>query len=78
MENKDKDLVVVVLRRSNGLEDHCATLFGKWVFDSKLKKALPLTQENLDLCCSVDTSNILFHSVVQALFVLFLRHIEKN
>ena len=31
--------------------DHCITVFGKWTFDSNLKRALPLTQDSLKYIC---------------------------
>ena len=33
---------------------HCATIFGKLVFDSNFTFVLPLTSENLDYCCIND------------------------
>ena len=43
LENGENDLVIVSIKSSsNGKEDHCVTLFGKWIFDSNFKKALPL------------------------------------
>ena len=67
LENEENNLVVVLLRGSDGKEDHCVTLFGKWIFDSNFKNALPLTKEYLDLCCSLDKSAEQFVEVVQAL-----------
>ena len=31
--------------------DHCVTVFGKWIFDSNLKVALPLIQDSLNYIC---------------------------
>ena len=66
LENGDKDLVIVSIRSRDGKEDHCVTLFGKWIFDSNFPKALPLCMEALDLCCSSDTIQDKFECVVEA------------
>ena len=31
--------------------DNCITVFGKWIFDSNLKVALPLIQDSLNYIC---------------------------
>ena len=31
--------------------DNCITVFGKWIFDSNLKVALPLTHDSLNYIC---------------------------
>ena len=31
--------------------DNCIKVFGKWIFDSNLKVALPLTQDSLNYIC---------------------------
>ena len=33
---------------------HCVTVVGKWIFDSDLPFALPLTKDKLDYCCIND------------------------
>ena len=43
-----------------GKDDHCVTLYGKWLFDSNFDYALPLTKECLDLCCSNEGTNETF------------------
>ena len=80
LENEEKDLVIVALKSTNGKEDHCVTLVGKWIFDSNFLNALPLCQDALDLCCSSDTVPDTFHSVVEArLFpsYSFIRPVKK-
>ena len=67
LENEENNLVIALLRGSNTKEDHCVTLYGKWIFDSNFSNALPLTKESLDLCCSSDDSKEFFVKVVQAL-----------
>lgn len=64
--NGDRDLVVALLKGSDGKEDPCVTIFGKWIFDSNFDKALPLCQEALDICCSLDEFQDTFESVVEA------------
>jgi hypothetical protein len=54
------------LRSSDGKEDHCVTLLGKWIFDSNFKRALPLCKEALDWCCSSDEVKDTFEKVVEA------------
>ena len=66
LESADNDLVIVSLKGSDGKEDHCVTLFGKWIFDSNFKNALPLCKASLDLCCSSDEKKDTFVSVAQA------------
>ena len=45
--------------------DHCITGFGKWIIDSNLKVALPLTQDSLNyICCSNDTDENKFIGVL--------------
>ena len=68
LANKENDLVIASLKGDDGKEDHCVTVFGKWVFDSNFEKALPLTQESLDYCCSSDESPCKFVGVVEARF----------
>ena len=64
LKNEENNLIVVLLQGSDGKEDHCVTILGKWIFDSNLKNAIPLTKESLDLCCSSDDSNDHFVKVV--------------
>ena len=66
LENGEKDLAIVSIKSRDGKEDHCVTLYGKWIFDSNFPKALPLCQEALDLCCSSDKIPDTFDSVVEA------------
>ena len=62
----DTQLVVASLRGGDGKEEHCVTIYDKWVFDSNFEFALPLTREALDLCCSSDETHELFVSVGEA------------
>ena len=48
--------------------DHCITVCGKWVFDSNLGFALPLTKALLNYICYVnDTDEIKFVGVLRAI-----------
>ena len=58
--------MVALLRGSNYSEDHCVTLYGQWIFNSNLPKALLLLKENLDLCVSSDGQQVLFEKVKEA------------
>ena len=62
----DNQLVVVALKGSDGKEEHCVTIWDKWVFDSNFNFALPLNKESLDLCCSAEHSHEQFVSVGEA------------
>ena len=59
-------MVVALLRGSNYSENHCVIIYGQWIFDSNLPKALPLSKENLDLCVSSDGEQVLFEKVKEA------------
>ena len=48
--------------------DRCITGFGKWIFDSNLKVALPLTQDSLNyICRGNDTDENKFIGVLHAI-----------
>ena len=59
-------LVVASVRGSDGKEDHCVTIYDKWLFDSNFDFALPLIRESLDLCCSAEDTKETFQSVGKA------------
>ena len=45
--------------------NHCITVCGKWIFDSNLESALPLTKASLNYICSgYDTDEIKFVGVL--------------
>ena len=74
-ENKDEDLVVVLLQGSDGKEDHCVTLYRKWIFNSNFTNALPLSKDSLDLCCSSDDCKDEFVKVVKAMMCTNYMHL---
>ena len=48
--------------------DHCITVCGKWIFDSNLKFALPITKASLNyICLGNDTNEITFVGVLNAI-----------
>ena len=47
---------------------HCMTVCGKWIFDSNLKVALPLTQVCLNyICCGNDTDENKFIGILHVI-----------
>jgi hypothetical protein len=65
-------MCLVGLLGSDAKTDHAVAITGRWIFDSNFKKALPLTKESLDLCCSDDTKKCKWIGVNQ---VCMLKHI---
>ena len=48
--------------------DYCITVCGKWIFDSSLEFALPLTKASLNYICSGnDTDDITFVGVLHGI-----------
>ena len=48
--------------------DHCIKVCGKWIFDSNLKVALPLTQVCLNyICCGNDTDENKFIGILHVI-----------
>ena len=51
--------------------DHYITVCGKWIFDSNLKFALPLTKASLNYICSGnDTNEITFVGVLHSIIAV--------
>ena len=49
-------------------KNHCITVCGKWILDSNLESALPLTKASLNYICSGnDTDEITFVGVLHAI-----------
>lgn len=46
----------VSLQAVDGGTQHAVTVVGKFIFDSNCERALPLTEESLNHCCSTDTT----------------------
>ena len=47
----DRPTTVQLMGEDGGV-GHAVTLVGEWIFDACLKRALPLSRESLDECCS--------------------------
>ena len=51
-------VTLLQLEDLKGSRNHCVTVAGRWVFDSNLERALPLSYESLHFVCSeVDDSS---------------------
>jgi hypothetical protein len=75
----EEQLVAVQLEGSDGKCDHAVTVCGKWIFDSNLDKAMELSQEALDLCCSSHETRGTFVKVDFAChFPNYEKHIGKK
>ena len=58
--------------------DHCITVCGKWIFDSNLKLALPLTCAWLNYICSGnDTDKKKFIDVLHAIIAFPCEGVQK-
>jgi hypothetical protein len=49
---KDYVMCVLGIRSSDGKTDHAICIADGWIFDSNFEKALPLSEESLNLCSS--------------------------
>ena len=68
MQNHSNDPTVCLLLDTAHREDQCITVCGKWIFDSNLDFALPLTKASLNYICSGnDTDEITFVGVLHAI-----------
>ena len=65
MQNHSNDPNVCLLLDMSHRKDHCITVCGKWIFDSNLEFALPLTKAWLNyICYGNDTDDIAFFGVL--------------
>ena len=68
LQNHSNYPTVCLLLEMAHRTDHCITVCGKWIFDSNLEFALPLTKALLNYICSGnDTAEITFGSVLHAI-----------
>ena len=59
--------------------NHCITVCGKWIFDSNLESALPLTEASLNYICSGnDTDEITFVGVLNAIRAVLPVVVQKR
>ena len=54
---------VVGIRLSDNEMDHTIYIFDNWIFKSNFEKALPLSQESLDICASSSDQKTKFTNV---------------
>ena len=68
LQNRSNYPTVCLLLDTENQTDHCITICGKWIFDSNLEFALPLTKASLNYICSGnDTDEIKFVGVLHAI-----------
>ena len=68
LQNHYNDPTVCLLLDTAHRTDNCITVCGKWIFDSKLEFALPLTKAWLNYICSGnDTDEITFVGVLHTI-----------
>ena len=65
LRNQSTYPIVCLLLDTWRRTDHCITVCGKWIFDSNMKVALPLTQNYLNcICCGNDIDDDKFIGVL--------------
>ena len=52
-----------------GITSHMVAIYENWIFDSNYNKALPRTQESLDICCNIYNNGQKFDKFAK-LFIL--------
>ena len=68
LHNHSNYPTVCLLLDTEHRTDHCITVCGKWIFDSNLEFALPLTSAWLNyICFGKDTDEITFVGVLHAI-----------
>ena len=68
LQNHSNYSTVCLLLDTAHWTDNCITVCGKWIFDSNLESALPLTKASLNYICSGnDTYDITFVGVLHAI-----------
>jgi hypothetical protein len=74
-ESQKYIMCLVGIQSSDHKTDHAISIAGKWIFDSNFERALPLSKESLDLCCSSDSKKCTFEGIT---CVSMLKGINKN
>ena len=78
LQNQSNYRTVCFLLDTAHRADHCIEVCGKWIFDSNLKLALPLTRAWLNYTCSGnDTDEITFVGVLHAIRAVPLEGVQK-
>jgi hypothetical protein len=62
-------MCVLGVKSSDSKTDHAICIVQDWIFDSNFRKALPLTQESLDLCCSSADTETNFKGTVRGVML---------
>jgi hypothetical protein len=60
------------IRSSDGKTDHAICIADGWIFDSNFEKALPLSEESLNLCSSSSEQATNFVTAIRIMNELFL------
>jgi hypothetical protein len=60
-------LCLLGIASSDCKTDHAICVVGKWIFDSNLEKALPLSKESLDICASSAERESVFVKVTRGI-----------
>ena len=70
----DPDIpIITCLQSSDGSEDHTVSIYKNWIFDGNFTHALALLPETLDLCCSSDTKQCKFMSMLHTYSMPFFK-----
>ena len=78
-QNQSNYTTVCLLLDTAYRADHCIKICGKWISDSNLKLALPLTRAWLNYICSVnDTDKIEFIAVFLAIRAVPPEGVQKR
>ena len=71
LQNHSNYPTVCLLLDTAHRTDHCITVRGKWIFDSNLEFALPLTKASLNyICYGNDTDEITFVGVLHVIIAV--------
>jgi hypothetical protein len=65
----DYIMCVLGIRSSDGKTDHAICIAGGWIFDSNFEKALPLSEESLNLCSSSNERTTKFVEVTRGVML---------
>ena len=81
MQNHSYYPTVCLLLDTAHQTDNCITVCGKWIFDSNLEFALPLTKASLNYICSGnDIDEITFvgvlHTIIEVPPIVFQRQLN--
>ena len=79
LHNQSKYPTVCLLLETAHQDYHCITVCVKWIFDSNLNLALPLTRAWLNYICSGnDTDKIEFIAVLHAIRAVHTEGVQKR